>query len=260
MTEFNWFLQTPLDAIIFDCDGTLSQIEGINYLAGLNGVETQVTALTETAMSHTGVTRDLYHQRLSRVRPSLQQTMQLAQQYYKTLSPDVIVLIAAFQKLNKTLFVISAGINPAVTLFADKLGIPAHRVFAVDTHYDEHGRYQSYDEYSPLTDVSGKALIIERIKCQFPHVMFVGDGMNDVEASRGVDRFVGYGGAFFRERIALLSPFYIKCTSLLPVLALALTEQEYRQSPTDLQALFERSVDLLQLSLTKGANDENSCC
>jgi len=241
-----WLLDSPLDAIIFDCDGTLSQIEGINYLAELSGVAEQVKALTEQAMAHTGVTQALYFQRISRVRPSRAQALTLAEAYFSRVSPDLIYVIAALQKLGKVLFVVSAGINPSVKGFAQALGIPENRVYAVDVQFDEDGQYASYDQQSPLTTTSGKSLIIERLKAQFPNVMLVGDGMNDVEASQSVSRFVGYGGAYYREKIAKLSPFYIKCASMLPVLALALTKEEASQLPADLQSHYECAVDLVQ--------------
>jgi phosphoserine phosphatase len=38
MLTKNWQLQHPLDAVVFDCDGTLSQIEGIDALAEKNDV------------------------------------------------------------------------------------------------------------------------------------------------------------------------------------------------------------------------------
>ena len=40
-------LADPVDAIVFDCDGTLSLIEGIAVLAHANGVGEHVRELTE---------------------------------------------------------------------------------------------------------------------------------------------------------------------------------------------------------------------
>ena len=37
-----WKLTEPLDTIIFDCDGTLSHIEEIDYLAASNQVDSDV--------------------------------------------------------------------------------------------------------------------------------------------------------------------------------------------------------------------------
>lgn len=46
----SWHLKHTIDAIVFDCDATLSQIEGIDGLAKVNGVEERVRLLTEEAM------------------------------------------------------------------------------------------------------------------------------------------------------------------------------------------------------------------
>ncbi|TAK75879.1 MAG: phosphoserine phosphatase, partial [Gammaproteobacteria bacterium] len=59
-----WQPQAPIPAIVFDCDGTLSMIEGIDELAKHNGVSEAVQALTAEAMEKTGLHPDLYRQRL----------------------------------------------------------------------------------------------------------------------------------------------------------------------------------------------------
>ena len=50
-----WQLKTSIDALIFDCDGTLSRIEGIDVLADQNGVGDAVKQLTHDAMTHMGL-------------------------------------------------------------------------------------------------------------------------------------------------------------------------------------------------------------
>ncbi len=79
MTNSKQSLLSPIDCIIFDCDGTLTAIEGIDALAEKNGVSQEVSALTAYAMGQAGINPDIYQQRLGLVRPTSSQVQQLAE-------------------------------------------------------------------------------------------------------------------------------------------------------------------------------------
>src|SRR5690348_9103164 len=108
MTTLNWQLQTPLDAILFDCDGTLSAIEGIDELARNKGAAQEVQSLTEQAMGKSGMNPGLYRKRLDLVKPTQEQVVALGMQYYTHRAPDVEGVIALLKRLNKFLYIISA--------------------------------------------------------------------------------------------------------------------------------------------------------
>ena len=245
MTHFEWQLLAPMDAIVFDCDATLSQVEGIDILAKENGVEKAVHQLTEEAMGKTGITEKLYEQRLDLVKPTVQQLAQLGATYYEHLTPDADRLIHTFHHLKKAVYVISAGIRSAVENFAARLGVPSQHVFAVEVYFDEQGRYAEFDHHSPMTRRYGKCEIIEKLKQTHPRVLSIGDGINDVETAGIVSRFVGYGGANFREHIANLCDFYIGSPSLLPLLPLALTKKESTQLSETLRPIYEEGLQYM---------------
>lgn len=226
MGNYSWQLEQPLDAIVFDCDGTLSQIEGIDVLAKENGVEQEVERLTQEAMSVSGITSNIYHDRLQYTKPTYQQLEKLGENYFQHKSQDVVSVINVFQRLGKKIFVISAGMNPAVKILSEKLGVASEDVYAVDLIFDEHGNYRSYDNECAPSHKGGKCEVIKKIQQKFPRIMHVGDGMNDVEVKDHVTRFVGYGGAYFRQGIMDLCEFYIKCESMLPLLHFGLTKEE----------------------------------
>lgn len=225
----NWLTEQPFDAIVLDCDGTLSTIEGIDVLAEQNGVYDEVHRLTSIAMTQTGITPELYESRISLVKPTKAQLLALGQQYFFERSLDALQLVETFLSLKKAVYVVSAGINPAVKIFADLLGISEKNVFAVDAHFDAAGNYKGFDCNSPCTYRSGKRDIALELKKRHGRVLYVGDGMNDFEVHDCVDRFVGYGGNFYRENIAEGSEYYIRSASMLPLLPLALTQQEFEQ-------------------------------
>jgi len=226
MTDHTWQLTTPLDAIVFDCDGTLSRLEGIDELAQVNDVEHEVAVLTQKAMAVTGITPDLYAQRLSLVQPTEAQIKKVGHDYFYERTPDVLEVIRIFQRFNKVIYIMSAGVNPAVIMFAEHLGIPKLQVFAVDLEFDSAGCYLDFDHQSPLTTPGGKRHLVELLHKKHRNIMHVGDGMNDIDAKDVVTRFVGYGGVFYREKIAELCDYYILSTSMSSLLPLAFTEKE----------------------------------
>lgn len=236
-------LLEPIDAVVFDCDGTLSQIEGIDELAKKNGVGTEVATMTAEAMAKTGLTLKLYQQRLKLVMPSHGQLVTLAEEYFAAKTEDALSVIRVLQSLNKAVFIISAGLNPSVRLFGQLLDVPAKQIYAVDVKFDEKNEYVSFDERSPLVRKNGKREIINRIKKTYPRLVFIGDGINDLEAGDLVVRFIGYGGSYYRENIAEQCEFYLHRPTLAGLLPLSLTSSEYQQlSPVE-QRLYNKGFE-----------------
>jgi phosphoserine phosphatase len=225
----HYTLTQPLDAIIFDCDGTLSHIEGIDELARENDVGEQVSELTAAAMGSVGMSPELYQQRLELVRPTQQQVIALAQKYFDHKAPDLLSVIHKLQSLNKNIYIVSAGLLPAVIGFGKLLNIPIENIFAVDIYFDHDGHYVDFDHSSPLVNANGKRVIVQQIKQKYAYLALIGDGLSDYEAHDLVTRFIGYGGAFYRENIKQLCEFYISGASMSLILDFCLTEKEKYQ-------------------------------
>ena len=242
--SINWPLA---DAVFFDCDGTLSRIEGINYLAERHGVGDAVTELTEHAMSQGSLSLELYEGRLDQVRPTRDNFHHLAQAYYQAVSEDVIPVIALLQRLGVAVFVISAGNNPAVSGFSQQLGVPVDRVLCVDVQFDETGAFQSFDRSSPLIKGGGKAKLIQYLRKMhnWSRVILVGDGMNDAEARGVVESFVGYGGHGYRDQVAALASVYLRHPSMSALLPLVLSSIEVGQLSDIDKSLYTKGRALL---------------
>lgn len=240
-----WSLAQSLDAILFDCDSTLSQIEGIDVIAKENGVYQTVHELTERAMAETGLSPALYSERMALVKPNAAQMARVAQLYWEHVSPDVFNVVTCLHALSKPVYVVSAGLKPSVAAFAKHLQIPVHRVYAVEVFCDGEGNYSYFDEKSPLTGSHGKSIIAEELKRQHPRLALIGDGMNDLEAAKAVHRFIGYGGNAYRSPIASRSPYYIRCASLAPVLPLVLSAHEVQQLKGEHLSLYLKGKALL---------------
>ena len=245
MTKSNWQPTSPLNAICFDCDGTLSSIEGIDQLALYNNVADQVIRLTSIAMERTGLNLDLYTERLELVKPTETQMSQLAHDYHLNRTSDIDIVISILKKLNKNIFIISAGNNPAVSLFGEFLGINPSNCFAININFDAKGQYLNFESDNPLIHNNGKKQIINQIKKEYSSVLHIGDGLNDLVAKQCADRFIGYGGHKHRQNIKDNCEFYITSSSLLPSLPLCLTRNEVSQLKTSEYQFYKKGLELL---------------
>lgn len=228
-----------IEAYIFDCDGTLSSIEGITELARLNGCEDQVGALTEMAMSQQGITPELYAQRLELVKPTMTQCQHIGDLYIQSITPDIKSVIQALQSLNKSIYIISAGIQSSVCMLANFLDINQENVFAVELHYNDQGVYHSFRQDSPLVQPKGKEKIAKQLLEQHCSLCAIGDGANDLPLQSVCTQFIGYGGAFYRPKIRSACDHYISSSSMAPLLYLSLQQDEREHLSKDHQQLYD---------------------
>jgi phosphoserine phosphatase len=223
-------LSQPLEAIIFDCDGTLSSIEGIDELARMNGAGEQVERLTAQAMGGSGLNPDLFRRRLEIVKPTLSQVDDLAARYFHHKTPDILSVLDTFRLLKKPIYIVSAGLFPAVQTFGEMLSIPPAQIFAVNVYFDEAGNYYDFDPSSPLVYGDGKKTIVKELCHRHSRLAYIGDGMNDLAVHDLVTVFIGYGGAFYREAIAKQCQYYISTPSMSPILPICLTADELKST------------------------------
>lgn len=239
----NTYSTIPINAICFDCDSTLSSIEGIDFLAHVNNVGHDVTKLTETAMNNSGLSPQLYQDRLDLVKPTLAQLKNLATQYKETQTRDLDITLAILKKLDKAVFIISAGNNPAVMSFGQELAIPEKNIYAVDLYFDKHGQYNDYDHTNPLVHNGGKINIIHAIQRQYTRIVHIGDGLNDLDTQGHVTRFIGFGGHAYRKNIEQKSSYYTNSQSMLAILPFILTEEEVQSLPKKYKIAYEKYRD-----------------
>ncbi len=227
---------SSFELIFFDCDSTLSSIEGIDELARLKGKERRVSLLTNKAMDGELELGDVYGKRLRAIKPTRAQLKAIEERYWETMVEDAHAVIAALHYLGKRVFIISGGLVDAVRGFGRRLGVEPGRIRAVELEYNElSGRWWDYHEplaqqdktyldYSegPLTISSGKPKIISDLAGDLPgRRMMIGDGSSDLATKTMVDLFVGFGGVVAREAVKAESAVFVAAGSLAPILPLA---------------------------------------
>jgi phosphoserine phosphatase len=209
-----------LKLICFDCDSTLSSVEGIDELARLRGPEIfrQVEALTEDAMNGKIRIEEIFGLRLAAIRPTLEDAAAVGRRYLESVEPTAKDTVAALSSAGWTCLIISGGFRQAIRPLADFLGI--ERIEAVDLFFAADGSYRDYDAAYPSTRSGGKVDIINRLREEFrpEKVVMVGDGVSDLETAPVVDLFVGFGGFATRQKVKREAAAFITSLAAVPAL------------------------------------------
>jgi phosphoserine phosphatase len=262
----------PYKHIFFDCDSTLTTVEGIDVLADLAGKGVRVGILTDAAMNGDLALEDIYAKRLKALKPTRGQVVKIRQIYKQNIVQDAAELIAALQRLGHQVYIISGGLAEPVIEFGLFIGVPRENIRAVGLQYnalsgnwwqrlDEHPnaseRYLSYTE-GGLTVSDGKAQIVkELLGDQVGRTLLIGDGVSDLLAGSVVDLFVGFGGVVKRKRVAQEAAVYIESESLAPLLALAAgpVAAHYLQG-TIHQPIVEKANKLISMGVINFQNEQ----
>jgi len=228
---------TSYELIFFDCDSTLSTIEGIDELARIKGKEQRVGLLTQKAMDGDLDLGEVYGKRLRAINPTRTQLDSIKNLYMQTIVEDAAAVISALLFLQKHLYIISGGLLDAVRGFGERLGVAPNNIRAVELEYNElsgewwkyydhrvewQQKYLDYEE-GPLTVSAGKPEIVRQLAGDtWGRRMLVGDGASDLATkNNGVDLFVGFGGVVVREKVEREADVFVYTSSLAPILPLA---------------------------------------
>jgi phosphoserine phosphatase len=194
---------TKTKLICFDCDSTLSAIEGIDELARVRGPEVfgRVEAMTNDAMNGKLPVEAVFGRRLEIIQPRKVDVEAIGQRYIETIEPTAKRTITALVARGWTPVIVSGGFRQVIAPLAAVLGIG--RIEAVDLFFDASGNYRGFDEKYPTTRSGGKPEVIVRLKQEFQstQTVMIGDGVSDLEAKPVVDRFVGFGRYTVRPKV-----------------------------------------------------------
>lgn len=204
--------------IVFDCDSTLSAIEGVDELARVKGPEvfSASEAMTNAAMDGTIPVEAVFGRRLELIQPRAEDLEVVARRYLETIEPTAAQTVARLRSRGWQIVIISGGFRAAIRPLAQHLGI--ERVEAVDLHFDPAtGNYAGFDEAFPTTRSGGKPEVIRRLRAELQpaRIVMVGDGVSDLETKPVVDLFVGFGRYVERARVKASSTHFIHSLDLL---------------------------------------------
>ena len=208
--------------VIFDCDSTLSAIEGVDELARVRGPEVYawVEALTRDAMEGKMAVEDVFARRLEIIKPRRADVLAVGQLYIDQVEPTALTVVAALRSAGWTPVILSGGFRQAIEPLAAYLGIA--RIEAVDLFFEANGDYAGFDKKFPTTRSGGKPACIATLKKEISPIrtVMIGDGVSDLETQPVVDLFIGFGRYTVRDKVKIGAQAFIhSLEQLLPLLA-----------------------------------------
>lgn len=181
--------------LLFDCDSTLSAIEGIDELGRLRGPEIfkAIEAMTHAAMDGSTPMESIFAKRLDMIQPTLKELESIGQKYIEHVEPTALETIRKLKAAGWTIVIVSGGFTQAIRPLANYLGI--ERVEAVELLFNSEGSYLGYAENSPTAQTKGKNVVALKLRSEFKAIrtVLVGDGASDLEVKGDVDQMIGFG-------------------------------------------------------------------
>ena len=181
--------------LLFDCDSTLSAIEGIDELGRLRGPEVfkAVEEMTTKAMDGSTPMESIFAKRLDMIKPTLKELESIGQKYIQEVEPTALDTIKKLKAAGWTVIIVSGGFTQAIRPLAQYLGID--RVEAVELRFNADGSYAGYVESCPTSKSKGKNVVVLKLRSEFKayQTILVGDGASDLEVKGDVDKMIGFG-------------------------------------------------------------------
>jgi phosphoserine phosphatase len=189
--------------LLFDCDSTLSAIEGIDELGRLRGPEVfkAVEDMTTQAMDGSTPMESIFAKRLDMIKPTLKELESIGQKYIQQVEPTAVDTIKKLKAAGWTVIIVSGGFTQAIRPLAQYLGI--ERVEAVELRFNADGSYAGYVESCPTAKSKGKNLVVLKLRDEFKayQMILVGDGASDLEVKGDVDKMIGFGRYTARPKV-----------------------------------------------------------
>jgi len=189
--------------LLFDCDSTLSAIEGIDELGRLRGPEVfkAVEDMTTKAMDGSTPMESIFAKRLDMIKPTLKELESIGQKYIQQVEPTAVDTIKKLKAAGWTVIIVSGGFTQAIRPLAQYLGI--ERVEAVELRFNPDGSYAGYVESCPTAKSKGKNVVALKLRDEFKayQMILVGDGASDLEVKGDVDKMIGFGRYTARPKV-----------------------------------------------------------
>ena len=208
--------------LLFDCDSTLSAIEGIDELGRLRGPEVfkAVEEMTTQAMDGSTPMESIFAKRLDMIKPTLKELESIGQKYIQQVEPTALDTIKKLKANGWTVMIVSGGFTQAIRPLAQYLGID--RVEAVELRFNADGSYAGYVESCPTAKSKGKNVVALKLRDEFKayQTVLVGDGASDLEVKGDVDKMIGFGRYTARPKVkAGADAFITSLDQLISLLA-----------------------------------------
>ncbi len=166
---------------------------------------------------------DVYAERLSAVRPSYEEIVELGRAYVDRIEPGAAESLAKLTNAGIRVVLVTGGLREAILPLAQALGLPESALNAVSLYFGDSGEYGGFDDQSPLTRNGGKVEVVRSLGLEGP-TLGVGDGITDLELRTAdppaVAAFAAYTGVVARDAVVAGADYVIKSFDELPQIVL----------------------------------------
>lgn len=179
--------------VLFDLDSTLTTVEWCDRIAKQKGKGAEVQKITEETMEGKRSFDEAFPLKTNIVAPSKTDIKDLVKHYLKNITPKLPALIKSLSMAGITCGIVTQGYAKAAKAIAKELKMDfAH---GIEVIHDEEGKYKGLLPDQPLLSSDGKKKIVEQIKKAYPgeEVVFIGDGITDLNTKEVADRFIWCG-------------------------------------------------------------------
>jgi phosphoserine phosphatase len=190
--------------ISLDADSTLSDVEGIDWLAARREpiVAAQVAALTKAAMNGDVTLDSIYGKRLEIVAPTRGDIFALGETYVQRVAPGAAEVVRDLIASGVRVLIVSGGVRDALKPLAAMLGVAETDLYAVDLRLGATGSYVGFDQSSPMARQEGKRDLLRELATVLPRpLLHVGDGMTDAVVRDVADDFALFSGIVRRPAV-----------------------------------------------------------
>lgn len=207
--------------VIFDCDSTLTRIEGLDEIARRKGMLNRVELITQQGMNGEIPYRVSFQKRwLEIVRPSKKDLEWLGELYVQNLIEDALRVVSKLMSMGRNVFILSHVPEVSINILAKSLGLPPENVFAVPVKFRQDSLMSIPEAFLEVIE-DFKVQVIKKVRT-YGSTVLVGDGITDYTAGKEADLFIGFGGVTKRPKVKELSQVYIEEPRLQPVVDIVL--------------------------------------
>ena len=200
--------------VMLDADSTLSDVEGIDWLAARREpiVAAQVAALTKAAMNGEVTLDSIYGKRLEIVSPTRGDIFALSETYVQRVAPGAVEVVRDLIANGVRVLIVSGGVREALKPLAELVGVAEVDLYGVDINLGATGTYLGFDANATLARQEGKLELLRKLESDLPRpILHVGDGMTDAVVRELSDGFAVYTG--FVRRLPVISYADFEVTS-----------------------------------------------
>jgi phosphoserine phosphatase len=213
--------------IFFDFDSTLANAETLDMLGDFAGVGTEVRKLTDASMNGDIPMEEIFERKVDMIAPSREMIDRVNTR--DLLTQGMMETVAALQKLDKEVFILTSNFTILVEPWAKKLNIAPERIIGNELFFDEEGNYLGMNMTNPLAHGGGKRIVIEQHVKEKEYAVMIGDSVSDMATQPSVGKFIGFGGIVARDRVREGADVFVEDPNAQALLAHILTEEERAQ-------------------------------